>query len=280
MDLNFKGKAYFHAMEFESVYDYSEQYKVHDNPTVWRYMDLKKFEDLLNSKSLFFAKPSAFIDPLEGSYSKWDIESFREDGEFPFITSREYMKKVQDFAAVSCWHINEHESAGMWDLYLNSKDGIALKSDYNSLYNSMNDLRYRLFSGKVQYIDFDNEMTSRNIYDTLFYKRKSFSHENELRLMIIASRYDEWYLERTFEMEGIPFNKVDEKMEELEESSYEFSHEKGTLIPYDLNKLIHGIYVSPRSSPAVVDDVKKMVLNNGLANKSVIQSDLYSDFIY
>lgn len=74
MDLSFKHKAYRHAMEFESVYDYSEHYKVNENPIVWRYMGLEKFESLLKNKSLFFAKPSKFIDPLEGSYSMWGIE--------------------------------------------------------------------------------------------------------------------------------------------------------------------------------------------------------------
>lgn len=73
------------------------------------------------------------------------------------------MKKVQEFSAISCWHMNEHESAGMWDLYLSSKDGIAIKSNYNDLINSINDLKYRVFDGVVQYIDFRKEMTSKNI---------------------------------------------------------------------------------------------------------------------
>ncbi|QIZ07651.1 DUF2971 domain-containing protein [Priestia megaterium] len=280
MDLTLKGKAVGHAMQFESIYDYSEQYKVIGNPTVWKYMGLKKFESLLKNKAMFFAKPSAFEDNLEGSYSFWDIEEYEAEGELPFITSREYMKKVQEFSAISCWHINNFESAAMWDLYLGGKDGIAIKTNYANLYNSITDLKYRVFSGRLQYIDFNKEMTSRNIYDTLFYKRKSFSHENELRLMIIASRIDERYLERFFERQGIHIDLWEERMEELEKKSYEFAHEKGTFVSCELDKLIDKIYVSPRSSQEVVDEVTEMVTKYGLSRDKVIQSDLYEDFIY
>ncbi|BDG34244.1 DUF2971 domain-containing protein [Saccharococcus caldoxylosilyticus] len=278
MDLSYKYKAYKHAMDFESIYDYSDHYKVRGNPTVWRYMSFYKFESLLKNKALFFAKPSTFVDPLEGSYSMWDIKEFMEDNE-P-LTSREYMRKIQEFSAVSCWHMNEYESAAMWDLYLDSNDGVAIKTDYKSLINSIEDLRYRVFSAKVQYIDFHNEMTSRNIFDTLFYKRKSFSYENELRLLIIASRIDEKLLEVIFEAQGLPYYEWEERMDELEEQSYNFSHNTGNLVACNLDTLIGEIYVSPKSSKAFVDEIRDMVKQYGLSHKKVVQSDLYKDYVY
>ena len=39
----------------------------------------------------------------------------------------------RDCTAVNCWHINEHESAAMWDLYLKSNEGIAIQSTYQKL---------------------------------------------------------------------------------------------------------------------------------------------------
>ncbi|NLR46313.1 DUF2971 domain-containing protein [Priestia megaterium] len=280
MDLTYKYKAYSHATQFESVYDYSEQYKVKDNPTVWKYMSLEKMESLLINKALFFAKPSVFIDPLEGSYSNWDIEQLDEYSELPYITSREEMKKIQEFSAISCWHINNFESAGMWDLYLDGKDGIAIKTNYSDLINSIIDLRYKIFSGNLQYIDFKKEMTSNNVYDTLFYKRKSFAHENELRLMIIASRIDQYYLEKKFESEGIPDYEWDRKINELEEQSYIFTNPSGTFVSCNLDKLIQGIYVSPRSSQETLKKVRSLVAKYEMKPEKVIQSDLYEDFVY
>lgn len=276
MDLTYKEIARLQAMEFESAYNYYDDlYKVNDNPIVWRYMGKSKFESLLKDKAIFFAKPNAFIDPLEGSYSIWDVEHGDER-----VLPREFVRKVQEFAGISCWHMNEHESAAMWDLYLNSKDGIAIKTNYENLVNSTEDLRYRIFAGKVQYIDFRKDMTSRNIYDTLFFKRKSFSHENELRLLIVASRYHELWLEKYFESKGIPYYEWGERMEKLEVESYEFSHDTGNLISCNLDKLIDEIYVSPKSSPEFVEQVKQMVEEHGLSHKKVVQSDLYRDYIY
>lgn len=113
MDLRYKGKVYSHAMEFESIYNYSDQYKVEGNPTVWRFMDLNKLSLLLNDKALFFTKPSVFADPLEGSYSNWEIRKNNIEGHLPYTNSREYMRKIQEFSGISCWHINDYESAGM-----------------------------------------------------------------------------------------------------------------------------------------------------------------------
>jgi hypothetical protein len=56
-------------MEFKCVYDYSEQYKVKDNLTVWKGIGLDKLESLLKNTAMFFAKPIALEHNLEDSYS-------------------------------------------------------------------------------------------------------------------------------------------------------------------------------------------------------------------
>jgi hypothetical protein len=268
MDLAYREKAYEYAKRFESSYDdYDERYKVHNNPTVWRFMSLSDFQGLLENNALFFAKPGAFLDPLEGCSSMWNIEELREKGERHNRTSRTYIRKIHEFSAVSSWHINEYEAAGMWDLYLKGNDGIAIKTTYENLLCSIKDLRYKIFSGKVQYIDFQKEMVSHSVYDTLFYKRKSYQHENELRLVIIASRIHAWKLQKLFEIQGISANQWQKRM-------------YGNLLTCNLHQLINEIYVSPRSAQSCVDKVKALTKKHGLAYKKVIQSDLYKDYIY
>lgn len=275
--MDIKYKAYSVAMNFESVYEYSEHYKVLNNPTVWRYMNLTKLESLLSEQALFFAKPKVFDDPLEGSLSNFDIH----DNNGNAWHTREEMRAVQDFSAISCWHINEYESAGMWDLYLGGKkDGIAVRTKYNTLMNSINDDRYKIFSGKVQYIDFHKDMTSPNIYDTLFYKRKSFSHESELRLMIVASRYNESWHEYKLERDEVPVEEWDTILEKVEEESYNFTSDFGNLVSCDTERLIDMIYVSPRSSKYFVRKVRDLAERYGVPRNRVVQSDLYNDFIY
>ena len=281
MDLAYREKAYDYAKRFESSYDdYDERYKVHNNPTVWRFMPLSDFQDLLETNALFFAKPDAFSDPLEGCSSMWNIEELRKTGERHNRTSRTYIRKIHEFSAVSSWHINDYEAAGMWDLYLKGNDGVAIKTTYENLLCSIKDLRYKIFSGKVQYIDFQKEMISHSVYDTLFYKRKSYQHENELRLIIVASRIHAWKLQKLFEIQGISANQWQKRMDILEKRSYEFSHEHGNLLTCNLHQLINEIYVSPRSAQSCVDEVKALAKKHGLAYKKVTQSDLYRDYIY
>lgn len=278
--MKYKGEAFSKAGEFQSIYSYVKEYQVKGNPKLWRYMDFTKFVSLLSEEALYFAKPKTFRDPLEGSYSRWDISEMNEfmyyDG-----TKRDRIRKLHDFSAISCWHMNNAESAAMWDLYLKSNEGIAITTNYSSLLNSIKDLRYRVFASEVNYIDFDKDMTAANVYETLFYKRKSFSHENELRLLIIAGIIeDNNRLERIFDNEGIDYREWDKKMDELEEQSYEFSNEFGTYLKCDLNNLIDEIYISPTSPSWFVDVVNSVLMKYGLENKKVIKSDLYSDFIY
>ena len=47
--------------------DYEVKYPALD-ATLWRYMDVAKFADLLESKALFFARANKLEDPFEGSW--------------------------------------------------------------------------------------------------------------------------------------------------------------------------------------------------------------------
>lgn len=43
--------------------------EVAGSETLWRYLDLAKFSDLLNTSTLYFARPDRFQDPFEGRFS-------------------------------------------------------------------------------------------------------------------------------------------------------------------------------------------------------------------
>lgn len=66
MDLAYRDKAYEYAKRFESSYDdYDERYKLHNNPTVWRFMPLSDFQDLLETNALFSQNLMHFRTPLK-----------------------------------------------------------------------------------------------------------------------------------------------------------------------------------------------------------------------
>jgi len=109
------------------------------------------------------------------------------------LTNQELTKK---FYFLNCWHINDNQSDAMWKIFLDTKNGIAIKSTVGALIKSLDASLDDVFISKVYYRDFDkvtfNELMNEE-QNKLFggrggslnqfnYKRISFEHEKELRL--------------------------------------------------------------------------------------------------
>lgn len=250
--------------DFESKYQYNNEYNIHNLKNekavsrdlgLWRYMSFSKFVSLLETSAIFFSKPSGFLDPYEGSFSHSDLERFlgeyiywNEKDRKAFIDGVDQVyaraKIALDYVGISCWHMNNEESAAMWDLYCRRDEGIAIKTSVNNLIKSYSFNEYDICYGVVNYIDYEKDMAGTNSYDTLFYKRKSFSHEQEFRMLVFDDE------------------------EEL------FFGPAGVNVTFNLNTLINEIYVSPTSPPWFKDTVQAIVNRYGLGKK-VIQSNLY-----
>lgn len=150
----------------------------------------------------------------------------------------------RDMIYVNCWHENEFESDAMWTLY--SKDitnAVAIKTTYQKLYDSLN--RDPLIDiGRVNYINFNKAFSSNN--STQWYKRKSFSHENEVRAVLI-----------------------NETRRDLD----------GVSIDVDLNVLIDSVYISPYAGSWFVEIVKDILKKYNL-DKQVFHSDMAKKPLY
>jgi hypothetical protein len=150
----------------------------------------------------------------------------------------------RDMTYVNCWHENEFESDAMWTLY--SKDitnALAIRTTYQKLYESLG--RDPLIDiGRVNYINFNKAFSANN--STQWYKRKSFSHENEVRAVLIN--------ETRRELDGVP-------------------------IDVDLNVLIDSIFISPYAGDWFVDVVKDTLKKYKL-EKPVFHSDMAQKPLY
>ena len=97
------------------------------------------------------------------------------------------IKDLRRFTLVNCWHENQHESDAMWKLYSGIEDGIAIKTDFQSLSESLQG-SHPVAIGKVIYVDYD--VTFIGEMDTLIpfvHKRKRFEHESEVRVLIVVA---------------------------------------------------------------------------------------------
>ena len=177
---------------------------------LWRYMDFAKFVALLDARAMFFSRADLFGDPFEGAagitehrqkYDDHYLQLFRSLVRFPpenassppeDYVEREAQRLLTEFAAigdrerkssyVSCWHSNTGESEALWRLYVPPLTmGVAIETTAGALMEAFGD-NPGLGLGHVQYVDFRKSYAG--FQDRIFWKRKSLSHEAEVRAVI------------------------------------------------------------------------------------------------
>lgn len=210
-------------------------------------MDFTKFVDLLSTSSLFFCRADRFDDPFEGSVPKKHYE--RRVNELTMQPTffgdekemyEQYGEEFRKYVYINCWHMNDSESAALWRLYLQSHEGIAIRSSRERMTASVSSSPMSVWSVPVKYIDYENDdVPVPSNMAPYRYKRKSFEHEKELRAII--------YTEVT-----------DSKGNKIRPLS-----EEGIKVISDLNQLIEHVTVSPTSASWFVELVENVVKTYG-----------------
>lgn len=171
---------------------------------VWRYMSLPKLIGFLTTESLFFCKASKLSDRFEGSLTEKEFQHRYSNGlklandtlarknlpPLDLDTFKEYNRFLYEDTFINCWNASESESEAMWKLYCGEKEGVAIKTSYGDLVKSIPD--DTVICGQVEYVNYETGEFEKkdNVLSPFFYKRISFSHENEIRL--IKPGFPDW----------------------------------------------------------------------------------------
>jgi len=233
-------------------------------------MDIAKYISLLQRRSLFFPRANLLGDAFEGSATK------------PMVTMRDYIVKnrstdprlnrfinlpdncseIMSAAhrnevvknCVSCWHMNEHESAAMWSLYMRANEGVCIQSTYAKLREALPEC---VLIGEVRYLDYATGWFGEdNVFNFIMHKRRSFEHERELRAIF-------WEVMGTEEA-----NTYKSKLTN-----------NGIWFDLDLEKLLESVRVSPLAPHWLFDVVENLNATYSL-NVLARQSDLNGDPVY
>jgi len=365
-----------------------------DNTTVWRYMDLTKFLDVLENNSLFFASGSTIqkLDSFEGWIPPIDFEKLKnkhvlkeinkskmlinEYGnyinkqneslnksidfidynikqikgsdidaeqnikkweerkeellqekkkglkEFSYFKENSisdddikrstetvffnvYNKAINDFQKIihiNCWYIGKHESDAMWKIYLQSNEGIAIKSNISLLKKCF--IHPSVHIGKLDYIDFEKksifdkfsenfienlinynnaknnsteecEKAIKELYDDLvrlfLLKRHNFRHEKELRIITIDKPYYFEKFPQTNNFFGL-WENINNNKKEIDLYP---SPSNGIPVFINVKKLIEKIYLSPATPEWVENTIRKVLTKKyNVDNKIIIKSKL------
>lgn len=264
-----------------------------DAAKIWRYQTFTKFVSLLSKRALYFiaADRLEVFDPFEGSYTKANLQldgmpfdqlpeetqqkiNIKQEIEFEFRGKfREIVKKARSRAFINCWHVREHESAAMWKIYATEDAGIAIRSTVGRLKASFRQYTdYPVYISSVAYINYDIDIIPESPYllTPVFYKRKSFEYENELRALIYGSQYRD---------PADPTRKQTEWDGRKAEGSFFVADVRGLYAAIDVDALIDTIYISPKAPPWFVELVRSISDKFGL-KAPITQSDLAAGSLY
>lgn len=230
------------------------------NCQLWRYMDFTKFVAMISSQTLHLSRSDKFNDPFEGSFSEFNIKN--REFVYKDMTPEQYKimteqlfnanKLFRKLTFINCWHMNKYESAAMWDLYSKTNESIAIETSYLELINV---LPNNCYLGVVNYVDYTNTfIPENNSFSPFMYKRKSFEHEKEVRIL------------------NQDLSKIGTLPSELEKI-------EGIKVEVNMHKLIKKIHVSPNSTTWFYNLVKEITEKYEI-RVEVKKSDLYNPLIY
>lgn len=224
---------------------------------IWRYSTLGKFIWSLGKSSLWFSRADLLGDPFEASWLPYIPPETRK-GPVSEVFKDNYRRCRPfelDTTGVNCWHLNEHESAAMWELYCKGDEGVAIQSTFVRLTQSLKGCSHFASVGLVHYIDYTSESflgQHMNGFQPFLHKRKSYEHEKEVRAIIWPPG-------------GIPHDTTPIVI--------------GLPVHVPIDLLIERIYVAPTAPPWVLEVVTAVCQRFGV-NCDIVQSDLQSRPLY
>lgn len=258
-----------------------------ESTNLWRYVDFTQFISIIEHECLWFTNMDEFDDPYEGIVPLRNIEDYIENIRNRLNISKDVATgiyeivlpyfKLESTLYVNSWHANEYESAALWSQYLESGQGVAIKTDTRKLRNALGQDDWeveiglgssispeQLIIGEVDYIDYQNDEIPNGDISLGYHKRRSFEHENEVRVSFEAPIFDD--------SDMLMYNIL-----AMNWISDNLRH--GAYVPIELDILVDEIYVAPTSEQWHYDLIKQ-ILDTHSIDCSLQQSEIDSSPAY
>jgi len=236
----------------------------HGNSSVWRYMNVWKFDKLLEESSLFFPNATKLSDQYEVEVPESTINKKRSELISRGLTGRDLEDEMASFywntnpmkglVLINCWSVNPHESYALWKIYLGGeKNGVAVRSTVSNLKKSVekggDSYPEDFFIGKVRYKKHlkHDELSRLSVITT---KKPFYDFEKELRLFILNYPLSEGGKVPPYKM-GV-----------------------GRSVKVDLPVLVNEVYISPFADESFKNDIQRKLSANGLSNIIIKNSEI------
>jgi len=244
-----------------------------DDTTILRYMDFAQLMSILKEDQLFFPSANLLNDPYEGTIPSTHRELREESDEIPSEWSENYLPRfreiVKNYTFISCWHMNNTESAAMWNQYLKSDYGVCIQSTVERLKSSISGSNSKIHISKVNYINFSSEYFEKEERNSIpssispfLHKRNNFKYEKELRAIIHTPVWRD-----STEDSIITAERISDVHSELDAGD-------GRKVNIDKSELIEKIYLSPNADEWVSKLIRKMLSDYGVSDEKLSQSPM------
>jgi hypothetical protein len=212
---------------------------------LWRYMNIEKFTDLVVTQELYFASVKTLRnmtlngDEAEGTFpEKWIEESIFG----PLYSGKEEGKSIRDRITdivgnylVNCWNEDNEEALEMWDSFVPSHEGAAIRVKKGKLRRALHDADSSINLFDIRYVNSEEEIPhfGNSLIHWVIHKEKvKFGHEKEVRAID--------YNNNPFDIK--PFRRV----------------------ILDLNTLVDLVVVGPRASDGLQDKIECLLQRNSI----------------
>jgi hypothetical protein len=240
---------------------------------ICRFLDIRKFRDLLANEELYFRRTDKFKDddPNEGlppddyvrracGLTKYDLLD-----ELALNNDQAVNRQFSEMRYIQCWQVFEGETLDMWARY----GCVAIFSRFDLLRSALDSMLDEIHVGLVRYGDADPRCY--NVIHFLFRKGKCFDKERELRTVLTCSDLVGGN-NRHFGLNGFPNREPLDSENPLHEWVHECKRRR-----IDLKALITQIRLSPWATKEEIDEVHTWVKAKGFTCP-VSLSDLTNPF--
>ncbi|HEY1770228.1 MAG TPA: hypothetical protein VGG02_08230 [Chthoniobacterales bacterium] len=168
---------------------------VADHETLWRYMELWKFEDMLKRSTIYFARADQFDEPFEGRESPGNTETMSKSEEafqklYPVKRPenwKESQETIRQVMFISCWNRGTRECWEMWRGYTKTPNSVVIATSAKALRRFVPE---EIMKYGVKYASLDFPRTEFTHTSLFFYKPASCRIEREYRMLRVP-REDE-----------------------------------------------------------------------------------------
>lgn len=156
---------------------------------LWRFLDMRKFRDLMASEELYFRRADLYPDTSEGlppeayALSVLGLDSYDLNDRIKLNNHLGVIAQDREAFYISCWCLYGEglETLDVWETY--GHDGVAVSTRYELLYEALNGLPDDAHLGRVQYGT--NHLTDRfNVLEFITTKESKYAREREVRAFI------------------------------------------------------------------------------------------------